>query len=435
MNDKRIIKNIGVLTLMKGIGMLLGFVYTPLVLAFLGEARYGVWAVILNIVSWINYFDVGIGSSLRNKLAEAYTLKDENAAKAYVSTAYLGITIVSALFFVVVTLVWECFGLTAFFKMNIEGENVDVSVICSVMFICINFVLSLSRNEAYALQQPGIISVVGVGAQLLQITAVLVMSLFFRESILAVAVMYGIVSIFENLLLQFVITRGRDWLKPSLNAVDMRMMKSLLTLGLGFFITQISALIVDTTDNLLISNLFGSAAVTPYSIVYKCFHLIAEVHYVMFLPMWSAYTEAAVRKDINWIKRTLKRVNLVTALFAFGCAVGIFLFEPFAALWLHKRLEYGMLLIVITALYTISQIFANNFSALLLGVGAIKVSATVCVICALINIPLSVFFAGVCGMGNSGVILGSLCVMLINLAVLPVAVLVWIDKRTKEWEV
>ena len=62
MNDKRIIKNIGVLTLMKGIGMLLGFVYTPLVLAFLGEARYGVWAVILNIVSWINYFDVGIGS-------------------------------------------------------------------------------------------------------------------------------------------------------------------------------------------------------------------------------------------------------------------------------------------------------------------------------------------------------------------------------------
>ena len=99
MNNKRIIKNIGVSMIMKPISMLLSLVYTPLALAFLGEAKYGIWAIILNIVSWINYFDIGIGNGLRNRLAEAIALDDKEDAQKYVSTAYIGTSVLSLVFF------------------------------------------------------------------------------------------------------------------------------------------------------------------------------------------------------------------------------------------------------------------------------------------------------------------------------------------------
>lgn len=81
MNNKRIIKNIGISIIMKPISMLLTFIYTPLFLAYLGDEKYGVWAIIMNVVSWINYFDIGIGNGLRNRLAESVAKNDNMGAK------------------------------------------------------------------------------------------------------------------------------------------------------------------------------------------------------------------------------------------------------------------------------------------------------------------------------------------------------------------
>ena len=165
MNNKRIIKNIGVSMIMKPISMLLSLVYTPLALAFLGEAKYGIWAIILNIVSWINYFDIGIGNGLRNRLAEAIALDDKEDAQKYVSTAYIGTSVLSLVFCVLISLVWNIFGLTDFFKLKVADENTNLIIFISVLFVCINFVLSLSKTSAYAIQQPGIISIVGIAGQ------------------------------------------------------------------------------------------------------------------------------------------------------------------------------------------------------------------------------------------------------------------------------
>ena len=75
-----------------------------------------------------------------------------------------------------------------------------------------------------------------------------------------------------------------------------------------------------------------------------------------------------------------------------GVIVGIFVFEPFAAVWLHKRLVYGKPLIVIVAIYMIAQMIGSNYSSFLCGVGHIKVSTIIAGIEAVMNIPLSIIF-------------------------------------------
>ena len=433
MNNKRILKNIGISMIMKPMSMLLSLVYTPLVLAFLGEAKYGIWVIILNIVSWINYFDIGIGNGLRNKLTEAITLEDKEAAQKYVSTAYIGTSFIALIFCVIVTLIWNIFGLSDFFKLTVADENTDFIIFISVFFISVNFILSLSKTSAYAIQQPGIISVVSVIGQLSQIIIIFAISKLFNQSLLVIAILYGFVSLFDSIIIYGIVTRKRPYLIPRLSKARWEYMKPLLTLGAGFFVLQICSLVLNTTDNLLISNLYGSAEVTPYSMVYKVFYMFIQVHAIIIMPMWSAYTEAATRRDITWIKKTIKQINMITALLSVGIIIGIFVFEPFAAVWLQRKLEYGKPLIIIVAIYMIAQMIGNNYSSFLCGVGHIKTSTIIAGIGAVMNIPLSILFAQSCGMRLSGIILGSLVVMMASVVVLPIVSYRWLRNKEKEW--
>lgn len=429
MNNKNIVKNIGLSMIMKPISMLLSFVYTPMALAFLGEEKYGVWAIILNIVTWINIFDIGIGNGLRNRLAESYAKQDYDSAKKYVATAYAGTTILSLTFCIIINCVWNCFGLSSFFNLEVPDENVNAAIAISVVFVCVNFIVSLSKTSAYAVQKSGAISVTSAIGQVLQIIILYVISRIYTQSLIAVAVMYGLASVIESFLLYFYIVKDRSYLIPHIKNIDVRCMKSMMTLGIGFFVMQICSVILNTTDNLLISNLFGSAEVTPYSMVYKFFYTFVTVHSIILMPMWSAYTEAATKGDIDWIKRTLRKINLITLVFSFGVIIAIFVFEPFAAIWLGKKLVYGNTLIIIVAVYMIAQMFANNYSSFLCGVGYIKVSSLLAVVGAVINIPLSVLFAKYLNMRLSGIILGSLCVMAISSICLPIVSHCWLKKN------
>ncbi len=68
---KNIRKNSGLLAVYKAVSMVLSLVYAPVVLGYLGTGLYGIWATVLNVVSWVNYFDIGIGNGLRNKMSAA----------------------------------------------------------------------------------------------------------------------------------------------------------------------------------------------------------------------------------------------------------------------------------------------------------------------------------------------------------------------------
>ena len=75
----------------------------------------------------------------------------------------------------------------------------------------------------------------------------------------------------------------------------------------------------------------------------------------------------------------------------------------------------------------------NNYSSFLCGVGHIKTSTIIAGIGAVMNIPLSVFFAQGCDMRLTGIILGSLVVMMISVIVLPVVSYRWVSFKEKEW--
>ncbi len=434
MNDREIQKNIKISFLMKPLSMFLTFLYMPIALSFLGMERYGVWTIILDVLAWITYFDIGVGNGLRNKLAEAYSLGNNDDCKKYISTAYVVTAAVSFVFCAVFLVLWSGLNLTTRFNLSVGGNETDIAIIISVVFAAINFVMGLVGTILYAIQKNGYLSIINVIQQALQLILIWALNSFMEADLIIIALVYGFANSIIYLIYSFVLFYNKSELKPNIKNVKKQYVRPLLSLGIGFFIMQISSMILNTTDNLLISGLFGKGEVSIYSILYKCFYAFVQLHAIIIMPLWSAYTAANAHKNIDWMKKTIKKINYITVFLTILIVVAVFLFKPFVYIWFNKVLVYDSRLIIFVAVYMVTQMFANNYSSFLCGVGDIRISVVLSLLGAILNIPLSILLADKFGWGLLGIIGGSLFIMLLNCIVLPIVTHNWFRKR-KEYSV
>ena len=108
---------------------------------------------------------------------------------------------------------------------------------------------------------------------------------------------------------------------PSPSSITRTATKTIATTGLLYMILQIVGALGYSTDNIVIAQYFGAAAVAQYAVPEKLFNLIGTVIAMMLAPLWPAYAEASIRGDRAWVRRTF---NLSLALsFGFSAILAI----------------------------------------------------------------------------------------------------------------
>ena len=116
--------------------------------------------------------------------------------------------------------------------------------------------------------------------------------------------------------------------------------KSTTNLGVLFFISQISALVLFTTDNLIISHFIGPAEVTSYSMVNKLYTAGTAVFAMLVTPYWSRTSVAKSHDDYNLIKKGIREMQCLWGVGIVGVLVLMIVFKPLAKVWLQKELYY-----------------------------------------------------------------------------------------------
>ena len=56
-------------------------------------------------------------------------------------------------------------------------------------------------------------------------------------------------------------------------------------------------------------------AVVSYNIAYKVLFIPVMIQSIILTPFWSAVTDAYTKNDYSWIKRSLRKLNLLTLIF------------------------------------------------------------------------------------------------------------------------
>jgi O-antigen/teichoic acid export membrane protein len=408
--DRKIKLNTTLLFAFRVFSIGIGFLLVPLLIDYLDVQLYGVWLTILSVTMWINYFDIGIGNGLRNKLTESLVEGNIERAKSLVSTAYVMLTFISISAFVIFLLISGLGSWSRIFNVdgiyNAELRLVMLAVMGSVL---INFILSLNNHVAYANQEASFSGLWGIISQSFLLMGVLALLTTSKHGgLFSLAVIYALSTVGSNVMLTFYLFRKHRNLIPSPKYFSLNHIKPLMALGTQFFVIQIAALTIFATDNMIIIHVLGPSEVTTYNVIYRLFTPILFVHTILITPLWSAFTESYANNNLKWIKSIFKKLKTYTLLLALAIVAIALSAKPIIFLWLKDLSFYSVPLVAVMAIYTFIMIWNNNYAYFLNGVSKLRVQLYTAVIGGAINIPISIFLAQNVGLGSAGVAVGSI---------------------------
>jgi O-antigen/teichoic acid export membrane protein len=406
-------KNIIASFALKGTSILISLLLVPLTIDYLNPTKYGIWITLTSVIAWFSFFDIGLGNGLRNKFATAKAEGKDVLARTYISTTYAIISIISVVLFVIFFVVNQFLDWGKI--LNTTGDIVELEKLVFIVFsvFCLQFIIKLINVVFVADQRPAMSSGINTLGNLISLIVVFVLVKTTQGSLLYLGASFSIINLVVPLLagIWFFNTSYKKY-SPSLKYIDFSYLKELISLGTRFFIMQGAALIVFMTDNIIITQISGPQDVTPYNIAYKYFGIVTMLFTIITAPMWSAYTEAYVKKDFTWIRQATKKVYKLWGLAFIGLIFMLFVSNYAYQFWIGDSVNIPFLLSAVMALWVMLSTSIMVFSNFLSGISKIKLSLWHSVFVSIINIPLSIYFARNLEMGSVGVMLATVCCLL-----------------------
>ena len=407
-------KNILASIIIKGLSILISLFLVPLTIHYLNPTRYGIWLTLSSIIGWLGFFDIGFGNGLRNKFAESVALGKHELARIYVSTTYAILSIIIAavliLFFIINPFLNWSKILNSPASMSAELSTLALIVF---VFFCLQFVLQLITTVLTANQQPAKASLFNLVGSLISFAIIFILTKTTAGNLIYLGAVFGFAPIVV-LGISSIWFYSHEYRKyaPSFRFVKFGYARDLMSLGIKFFVLQISSIIIYQTSNIIIAQLFGPAQVTPYNIAFKYFSVIPMGFGIIMMPFWSAFTDAWTKNDIDWIKNTMKKLKLAWVLMSIVTIIMLVFSNFIYRLWVGKEIIVPIGVSVVMAGYVIVNAWCGIYSHFLNGVGKIKLQLYSGLLGALINIPLAIYLGK--HIGISGVVLSTFIIAIIS---------------------
>jgi O-antigen/teichoic acid export membrane protein len=377
---------------LKGISISISLLLVPLTLNYLDKERYGLWLTLSSIIGWFSLFDIGLGNGFRNKFAEAIAQKDDALAKTYVSTTFV---LLSAIIGCVLIIF---FSLNSFLDWGkILNTGVETRYTLSLLaliiftFFALQFVLKLTTSIFLADQKSSLVDLIGVSGSLLSLIIIIILMRIGERSILYLGLTLSACPVLVLIISWFFIFWGKySKYKPSLRYVDFKQSKKLIGLGFLFFIPQVCSLIVFSTSNIIITQIFSPADVAIYNIAFKYFSLITMFFQIIVNPFWSAFTEAYIKQDFIWIKQVIRKLVIIWSFSCIGLILMILLSNIVYRLWVGGQIIVPASVSITLAIYICISNWNCIFTTFNNGASKMFLQVWLSTIAGIIFVPLAV---------------------------------------------
>ena len=182
----KIKKNVVVMIGIKGVSLLISFLYVPLLLHSMNAVNYGIWLTLTSLIAWISMFDIGLGNGLRNKLSIALANGDKQLGRAYVSTAYICISLLVLVLIILFVVIQQFVSWQGVLNAAaVDKGQLDLLVFIVFAAFGLQFVFNLLNSILMAMQMPAFSSFILMVSQLFSFIAVLILvSIFHVNSLL-----------------------------------------------------------------------------------------------------------------------------------------------------------------------------------------------------------------------------------------------------------
>ena len=414
-------------------GILISLLLVPLSITYLGVENYGVWLTIASVITWLTFFDIGLGHGLRNKFAEALANDDKQLAREYVSSAYFSMIIISTSIIIISTIINLFVDWSRVFNAQVQLKT-DINTLLPIIliFFSLQLIAKLITAIYFGAQKHSVQNQILFIGQLFSLLTVFLLLNSTISSLLYFGIALSFIPLFVLVMYNFFAFKGMfNEYKPQFKLFSLRRAKEVLGIGSRFFVIQFSMLILFSTDNIIISQLFSPSEVVPYEIARKYFSLLLHVFLVITTPYWSSFTEAYVKEDINWIKNAVRRLLKIWCFIPLLLILMYFFSDYFYFIWVGDTVKVPKVMSLLMGSFVLLATFNTIFTQFLNGVGKIQMQMYSAVFSIFINIPLSVYFAKYTLLGVSGVILATCISLIVYVILRPIQYWKIVNKREK----
>jgi O-antigen/teichoic acid export membrane protein len=385
----------------RGLGLMLSFVSLPLTIGYLDTERYGLWITIGSFLTWFSLADLGLGNGLSNAITKARAAGDHEGARAVVSTTMvllgtiaLGLAVVFALAFPFVP--WaRVFAVSA----RVDRAELHRTVALCLAVFALSFPLGVVDRVLGACQEGYLVNYWSSATSVLTTVALLV-AVRFGSGLPTLVLALSVLPLLSRLAWTFwVFTRIHPELRPRRAAYRAELSRSLLGTGGAFLVVQLASLGMWQNDNLIIAQLYGAAAVGPYSVAFRIANIYIALVNMWLSPLWPAYADATARGDIAWIRATVWRTIRISVGATLGAAAGMIALGGFVIhVWTRKAdMVPSRRLLVPIALFMVVFVACQAPTMALNGMGRIRGQMYYGLTAAVVNVGLSIVLGKVIG--------------------------------------
>ena len=414
--SKKMYKNTVAMIGIRGVSMILTLISAPIMLHHVDRADYGVLLTLTSIVGWVGYMDVGLGNGLRNKLPEFLAKGDFHSAKKIVSSCYVTLAIYVALIIVIFLMVSPFVDWLGVLNSPTSDAG-EIRGLTNVVFIafCIQFLFGLINSILFAYQMPAFQSLFTFVGQFIALIALVIQVYVFDvTSVLQIGAVNSMIPPLVLFLGSIGLFRTKlKEIAPSFKLFEFKSVGSILSLGLKFFVLQMITIVLFQANSIIIARVVSPEAVVEYNLAFKYVSLLTMIFTIVITPVWSATTDAYVRKDVAWINKTicLSRKVCIASIFI---GVLMVLASKFVyGIWLGKGtidINYSTTSLIL--LYISFEMLYKVYGTIINGTGKVFAQIILTGVIAIIYIPLAILLGKLFGL--SGVLIANAIVFALN---------------------
>ncbi|MFC0509175.1 lipopolysaccharide biosynthesis protein [Micromonospora costi] len=313
--SRRLLSGILTAAVSRAAGLLVPLLLIPIMLSYLGPERYGLWTAVLALAGMAAFADLGLGNGLMTKLARCYSTGDTVSARGYVSSSYwllvpMSLGACGLLWLLGSTIPWS--SLLGLPSTASGSEARGMVLICLSAFV-LNIPLSLVTRVQYAYQQVAVSNLWQTAGNVVALPLVLtaVWAELSPVTVVAATVVGPLIANAANSV--WLYTSRMPEIRPRFGQLEPEVMRDLLRLGGLFFLLTVVISAANSADNLIIAHTRGLHAVTEYAVPAKVLAQVGMLVSLVNVPLWPANGEALNKGDLVWVRRTVRRMTLISA--------------------------------------------------------------------------------------------------------------------------
>ena len=354
-----------------------GLISVPLSLRYVGAERFGVWMTLSTALAFITFSDLGVGIGVQDRLARFLGVNNHSAARQSFYSAFFFVSILFILLILLAEIIVPQADLTGFFSLKSPEaiEEIIPTTLTVVLCLALGLLSGIVQRAFNALQEGFWVAVIQA------ITRVCSLGLLFvvvelKMGLPALAFVVGGLSNAALLIVGLpLLLNHHAWIRPRrfvvaefFNSSVLREILEVGTLGLG---AAIAIYFVNNSPTVVMARKFGAAGVADFAVLLKLTSIPGLLLTYLLLPLWPAITEAKVRQDNGWIKKTYHHCMRLTLGLAFASFAALLLFgQPVIRIWTEDPAvvpEFGLLVasgvfMVIGYWNTLTSVILNGLS-------------------------------------------------------------------------